>query len=87
MKKIFKQERGSAIGNQISPSLANIAVSYLEDQGFQRHKGALKNYTQELYVVTDLYSVDSAVSIWQTNDLCKNFLQISSADRMFTNKE
>ena len=29
LKKVFKQQRGSVIGNQISPSLANIAVSYL----------------------------------------------------------
>ena len=32
MGRIFKQTRGSAIGNQISPSLANIAVSYKEQQ-------------------------------------------------------
>ena len=34
MKRVFKQQRGSAIGNQISPSLANIAVSYLEHQWY-----------------------------------------------------
>ena len=32
MGRIFKQTRGSAFGNQISPSLANIAVSYKEQQ-------------------------------------------------------
>ena len=51
MKKVFKQQRGSAIGNQISPSLANIAVSYLEHQWFQRHKDALKIHAEDLYIV------------------------------------
>ena len=77
MKRIFKQQRGSAIGNQISPSLANIAVSYLEHQRFQKQKGALINHAGELYIVryvdNRLYSV---VSIWQTNGSCKSFLQI-----------
>ena len=51
IKKVFKQQGGSAIGNQISPSLAHIAVSYLEHQWFQRHKDALKMHADELYVV------------------------------------
>ena len=51
MKPIFKQQRGSAIGNQISPSLANIAVSHLEHEWFQSQKDALKMHAQELYIV------------------------------------
>ena len=42
MGRIFKQTRGSAIGNQISPSLANIAVSYKEQQWFNMHRQALE---------------------------------------------
>ena len=51
MKKVFKHKRGSAIGNQISPSLANIAVSYLEHQWHQQHKDALAKHSDELYIV------------------------------------
>ena len=51
MKKVFKQQRGSAIGHQISPSLANIAVSYLEHQRHQQHKDALAKHSNELYIV------------------------------------
>ena len=51
MKKVFKQQRGSAINNQISPSLPNIAVSYLEHQWHQRHKDALAKHSDELYIV------------------------------------
>ena len=81
-KKVFKQQRGSAIGNQISPSLANIAVSYLEHQWHQKHKDALEKHSDELYVVRSVESTDlySAVSIWQTDGSCKSFLQISSTD-------
>ena len=51
MKKVFKQQRGSAIGNQISPSLAQIADSYLEHQWQQQHKDALEKHSDELYIV------------------------------------
>ena len=51
VKRVCKQQRGSATGNQISPSLANIAVSYLEHQWYQKHKDALKNHAEELYIV------------------------------------
>ena len=51
MKKVFRQQRKSAIGNQISPSLANIAVSYLEHQWYQKHKDALEKHSGELYIV------------------------------------
>ena len=51
MKRVFKQQRGSPIGNQIPPSLANFAVSYLENLWFQKHKDALTNHAEELYIV------------------------------------
>ena len=50
-KKVFKQQRGSAIGTQISPPPANIAVSYLELQWHQKHKDALARHAEELYIV------------------------------------
>ena len=51
MKKAFKQQRGSAIDNQIPPSLANIAVSYVEHQWHQKHTDALAKHSDELYIV------------------------------------
>ena len=54
MKRVFKQQRGSAIGNQISPSLANIAVSYLGHPWYQKHKDALTNHAEELYIVRNV---------------------------------
>ena len=51
MKRVFKQQRGSAIGNQTSPSLANIAVSYLEHPWHEKHKDVLARYAEELYIV------------------------------------
>ena len=51
IKKVFKQQRGSAIRNQISPSLANIAVFYLEHQWHQQHKDARAKHSDELYIV------------------------------------
>ena len=51
VKKVLKQQRGSAIGNQISTSLANIAVSYLEHQWRQKHKDVLEKHSDELYIV------------------------------------
>ena len=51
MKRVFKQQRGSAIGNQVPPSLANIAVSYLEHRWHQKHKDALTGHAEELYIV------------------------------------
>ena len=50
MKKVFKQQRGSAIGNQIAPSLANIAVSYFWHQWHQKHNDALARPAEELYI-------------------------------------
>ena len=57
MQKVFKQQRGSAVGNQISPSLANIAVSYLEHQWHQIHKDTLAKHADELYIVGFLLSL------------------------------
>ena len=38
MNRMFKQQRGSAIGNQISPSLTNVAVSFLEQAKHDKHE-------------------------------------------------
>ena len=55
MKRVFKQQRGSAIGNQISPSLANIAASYLEHQWFFcRHPVELEDVTNGKFLGTIL---------------------------------
>eukprot|EP00439_Symbiodinium_sp_Y106_P057401 s2246_g8.t1 len=51
MGRIFKQTRGSAIGNQISPSLANIAVSYKEQQWYDSHRGALEALPSQVYII------------------------------------
>ena len=51
MGRIFKQTRGSAIGNQISPSLANIAVSYKEQQWFDTHRQALEALPSQVYII------------------------------------
>ena len=51
MGRIFKQTRGSAIGNQISPSLANIAVSYKEQQWFDTHRQALEALQSQVYII------------------------------------
>ena len=51
MGRIFKQTRGSAIGNQISPSLANIAVSYKEQQWYDSHRSALEALRSQVYII------------------------------------
>ena len=51
MGRIFKQTRGSAIGNQISPSLANIAVSYKEQQWYESHRNALDALRSQVYII------------------------------------
>ena len=51
MGRIFKQTRGSAIGNQISPSLANIAVSYKEQQWYESHRNALEALRAQVYII------------------------------------
>ena len=56
MGRIFKQTRGSAIGNQISPSLANIAVSYKEQQWYDSHRSALEALRSQVYIIRDWYS-------------------------------
>ena len=37
MGKVFRQQRGATIGNQISPTLANLTVSLLEQRFMERH--------------------------------------------------
>ena len=54
MGRIFKQTRVSAIGNQISPSLANIAVSYKEQQWFNMHRQALEALRSQVYIIRDV---------------------------------
>ena len=51
MGRIFKQTRGSAIGNQISPSLANIAVSYKEQQWYESNRNALEALRSQVYII------------------------------------
>ena len=77
MKKVFKQQRGSAIGNQISPSLASIAVSYLEHQWHQQHKDALAKQSDELYIVR---YVDNRLVLCGQRLADRWFMQESLAD-------
>ena len=51
MGRIVKQTRGSAIGNQISPSLANIAVSYNEQQWCDANRQALEALPSQVYII------------------------------------
>ena len=51
MNRMFKQQRGSAIGNQISPSLANVAVSFLEQAWHDKHQARICRLSSELYII------------------------------------
>ena len=51
MNRMFKQQRGSAIGNQISPSLANVAVSFLEQAWHDKHEARIRRLGNELYII------------------------------------
>ena len=51
MNRMFKQQRGSAIGNQISPSLANVAVSFLEQTWHNQHQARIRRLGSELYII------------------------------------
>ena len=51
MNRMFKQQRGSAIGNQISPSLANVAVSFLEQAWHDKHEARIRRLGSELYII------------------------------------
>ena len=42
MGRVFAQQRGAAIGNQISPALASISVAYLEQTWYDRHESFLR---------------------------------------------
>ena len=50
MNRMFKQQRGSAIGNQISPSLANVAVSFLEQTWYEKHQEKLHRACKDVYI-------------------------------------
>ena len=49
-KRILKQQRGSAVGNQISPSLANVAVSYLEQVWYETHSDKLARVAKDVFI-------------------------------------
>ena len=52
MNRMFKQQqRGSAIGNQISPSLANVAVSFLEQTWHDKHQARISRLGNEMYII------------------------------------
>ena len=42
MGRVFAQQRGAAIGNQISPVLASISVAFLEQAWYDQHESFLK---------------------------------------------
>ena len=44
LQKVYKQQRGAAIGNQISPMLASLTVSMIEQQSFHQHRDLLQQY-------------------------------------------
>ena len=50
-KGFLSRPEGSAIGNQISPSLANIAVSYKEQQWYDSHRSALEALRSQVYII------------------------------------
>ena len=64
MGRIFKQTRGSAIGNQISPFLANIAVSYKEQQWYDSYRNALEALRSQVYIIR---YVDNRLVLYQWN--------------------
>eukprot|EP00439_Symbiodinium_sp_Y106_P041869 s2113_g5.t1 len=45
-----QQVRGSAIGNQISPVLADIAVSYVEEQWWARNEHVIHPYRDKVFI-------------------------------------
>ena len=58
MGKVFRQQRGATIGNQISPMLANLAVSLLEQHFLEQHPNLLQQLGP--FVDNRLLIVDSA---------------------------
>ena len=46
-QKIYEQQRGAAIGNQISPMLASLTVSLTEQQWHHRHQELLQQYDSQ----------------------------------------
>ena len=49
--KTFRQQRGATIGNQISPMLANLTVSLLEQQFFGKHSEQSARIESEFFCV------------------------------------
>eukprot|EP00439_Symbiodinium_sp_Y106_P043682 s5926_g5.t1 len=56
--------QGSAIGNQISPFLANIAVSYKEQQWYDSYRNALEALRSQVYITR---YVDNRLVLYQWN--------------------
>ena len=47
LQKVYKQQRGAVIGNQISPMLASLTVSLTEQQWFYRRQELLQQYDSQ----------------------------------------
>ena len=50
MQQVFQQVRGSAIGNQISPVLADIAVSYVEQQWWIQNEHLIRPFRDHFFI-------------------------------------
>ena len=50
MQQVFQQVRGSAIGNQISPVLADIAVSYAEEQWWIQNAHLIQPFRDRFFI-------------------------------------
>ena len=80
MQQTFQQVRGSAIGNQISPALANITVSYVEQQWPTQPNTQLLLHNDAPTASTPLDTLTAGWSFLTTNSNttlpCNNSLQI-----------
>ena len=50
MQQVFQQVRGSAIGHQISPILADIAVSYVEEQWWIQNAHLIQPFRDQFFI-------------------------------------
>ena len=75
MKQTFQQVRGSAIGNQVSPTLANLAVSVLEVDWRRRCDDPAQRFSSRLF--TTRY-VDNRLTLADEHLLDFSFLSIFS---------
>ena len=50
MQQVFQQVRGSAIGNQISPIVADIAVSYVEEQWWIQDEHHIRPFRDHFFI-------------------------------------